>query len=136
MIRIRRIDHVAIHVDDVARTASFYTEVLGCTRTAPVAAPSGRREALQAAVGTPAPTGGFWVDLPGSQIHAIKADRTSGIINPFGPHVAFEVEDFDEAKRDLDARALEYVEAPEGTPVRQLWLLDPSGNTIEIWARR
>ena len=41
-------------------------------------------------------------------------------------HIAFEVEDFDEAKRTLEERGLEYIEAPDGLPFRQLWLLDPN----------
>ena len=53
----------------------------------------------------------MWVAVPGSQIHMIKAERTEGVANPFGPHVAFEVEDFEEAKRTLDERGLSYTKA-------------------------
>ena len=133
MIRVRKINHVAIHVSDVAASADFYTGVLGLARAPfPAATSPDFRQRLQSASGTPGPTGGLWVDVPGSQIHMIKAERTEGVANPFGPHIAFEVEDFEEAKRTLDERGLSYTEAPDGMPFRQLWLLDPNGNTIEI----
>jgi extradiol dioxygenase family protein len=47
-----------------------------------------------------------------------------------------EVEDFEEAKRTLDERGMTYVVAPEGLPYRQIFLTDPTGNTIELWASR
>jgi len=138
MIHVRRIDHVAIHVDDVAATGAFYTDVLGLERVAPPSTMTVRARAdLQLAVGTPPPTGGMWVEAPGSQVHMIRAERVEGVPNPFGPHVAFEVDDFDAAKRTLAERGLHYVEAPASAiPFKQLWLLDPSGNTVELWARR
>jgi catechol 2,3-dioxygenase-like lactoylglutathione lyase family enzyme len=74
--------------------------------------------------------------LPGAEIHFITAERASGTPNPFGPHVAFEIEDFDSAKRELEAKGVRFVESPDMIDVRQLWLLDPSGNTIELWTRK
>jgi catechol 2,3-dioxygenase-like lactoylglutathione lyase family enzyme len=137
MIRVRKIDHVAIRVSDVAASAEFYTGLLGLAPAPlPAATSPDFRQRMQAASGAPAPTGGMWVEVPGSQIHMIKAERTEGIANPFGPHIAFEVEDFEEAKRTLDEHGLTYTEAPDGMPFRQLWLLDPNGNTIELWVRK
>ena len=140
MIRVKKIDHVALHVEDVAATGAFYTDVLGLAPVPfPTAAnPSGHSfmAELQERTRTSGPTGGMWVQAGDSQIHMIKAEISEGRANPFGPHLAFEVEDFDEAKSDLERRGLSYVEAPEGLPFRQLWLLDPSGNTVEIWNPR
>jgi len=141
VIRIKRIDHVALSVDNVAETAAFYVDVLGLapvpTRKTMAAArsPDFFKE-LESRTGTSRATGGLWLQLPGSQVHMIKADSAEGRANPFGPHVAYEVDNFDEAKGDLDGRGLGYVEAPDGLPFRQLWLLDPSGNTVELWAPR
>ena len=136
MIRVKRIDHVGIRISDVQETTAFYTDVLGLS---PVPLPPRTPESVAAhqdlreKVATPAPTGGMWVEAPGTQIHMIRADKAEGVANPFGPHVAFEVEDFEEAKRALDARGLTYVEAPGGIgPFRQLFLLDPSANTVEL----
>ena len=140
MVRVKKIDHVALHVEDVEATGAFYTEVLGLARVPRPVGPNPNGVAvvtdLSSRAGTPGPTGGMWVQVGQSQIHMIQAERTEGRINPFGPHLALEVEDFDEAKDDLDQRGLTYVEAADGLPFRQLWLLDPSGNTVEIWAPR
>ena len=88
MIKVKRMDHVAVRIDDVEATAAFYSE--------------------------------------GGQ----------GRINPFGAHLALEVEDFAAARQSLDDQGVPYVEAPPGPPTHQLWLLDPSGNTVELWADR
>jgi len=140
MIRVRKIDHVAIQVSDVAASEAFYAGVLGLARVPSQATMAAVKPGfwveLQVATGTRRGAGGMWVEVPGSQVHVIQAERTEGVANPFGPHIAFEVEDFDEAKRTLEERGFSFVEAPEGLPFRQLWLFDPSDNTIELWARR
>ena len=138
LIRIRKIDHVALHVDDVAATSAFYTEVLGLAAGTP---PSMTPEMvalishLKAVTKTSGPTEGMWVEPPGGQVHLIRAEKTEDRVNPFGPHLAFEVEDFDDAKQILTGRGLSFVEAPDGSPFRQLWVLDPSGNTVELWMK-
>ena len=142
MIKVRRMDHVALRVDDVDATEDFYTGVLGLPRVPPEmgdlspAEMNAFRAELQMRTGTPLATGGMWIQVGDRQIHMMKSEKTEGRTNPFGAHVAFEVEDFDAAKRDLEARNLSYVEAPDGPPIRQLWLRDPSGNTVELWAPR
>jgi len=139
MIRVIRIDHVAMHVNDLDETAAFYTGLLGLAPVRLPAADDDRMKPLrswQATVGTPMPEGAIWVEVPGSQLHLIKADQVDGATNPFGPHIAFEVEDFEEAKRTLDERGIQYLEGPDGMPFRQLWIADPNRNTIELWQRR
>ena len=142
MIKVRRMDHVALRIDDVDATETFYSDVLGLPRVPPdmgdltPAQMNAFRAALQTRTGTPLATGGMWIQVGDRQIHMMKSERVEGRINPFGAHVAFEVEDFEAAKRDLEARNLSYVEAPDGPPIRQLWLLDPGGNTVELWAQR
>ena len=141
MIQVRRIDHVALRIDDVAASEAFYSGLLGLPRIAPqtgalsAADMTAFRADLQAQTGTPLPGGGLWVQVGDSQIHMIKAEKAEGRVNPFGAHLAMEVDDFEAAKRELDARNLAYVEAPPGMPVLQLWLLDPSGNTVELFAK-
>jgi catechol 2,3-dioxygenase-like lactoylglutathione lyase family enzyme len=140
MLRVKKIDHVALHVEDPAATGAFYTDVLGLARVPP---PTTANPAAVQAIGeflapmrTGGRGGGMWVQAGESQVHLIPADPSEIRPNALGPHLAFEVEDFDEARSDLEQRGLSFVEAPEGLPFRQLWLLDPSGNTIEIWAPR
>jgi catechol 2,3-dioxygenase-like lactoylglutathione lyase family enzyme len=138
MIRILRIDHVAMHVSDVSKTAEFYTGLLGLPRVPfPIADEKGRMafQAWQQSVGTPLPDGGLWVEVPGSQLHLISAEQAPGTTNPFGPHIAFEVEDLVEAKRTLDEQGVVYLEGSEGMPFRQIWIADPNGNTVELWQR-
>ena len=85
---------------------------------------------------TPIATGGMWIQVAESQIHMLKSEGAHGRANPFGAHLALEVEDFAAARQTLDDQKIAYVEAPDGPPTHQLWLLDPSGNTIELWANR
>jgi catechol 2,3-dioxygenase-like lactoylglutathione lyase family enzyme len=138
MIRVLKINHVAMHVDDINETAAFYTGLLGLAPIRPPMDEDQRKgfQSWQATVGTPRPDGGMWVGVPGGELHLIKADQVAGATNPFGPHIALEVEDFDEAKRTLDERGIQYLEGPDGLPFRQLWMADPNRNTIELWQRR
>jgi catechol 2,3-dioxygenase-like lactoylglutathione lyase family enzyme len=142
MIKVKRMDHVALRIDDVDSSAAFYSGVLGLPKVAPemgtmtAAQMNQFRADLQARTGTPIATGGMWIQIGETQIHMLRSDGASGRINPFGAHLALEVEDFAEARRTLEEQNIPYVEAPDGPPTHQLWLLDPSGNTVELWANR
>lgn len=142
MIKVRRMDHVALRIDDVEASEAFYSGILGLPRVAPTmgtmtpAEMNEFRSILRQRTGTPPAGGGMWIQVAENQIHMIQSEKVDGRINPFGAHLALEVEDFDAAKQSLEARNIAYVEAPDGPPVRQLWLLDPSGNTVELWADR
>lgn len=143
MIRIRRMDHVGLRVDDSAESEAFYSGLLGLA-AAPMPAPGPdhreRMDLLKARVGAPAPTGGKWLQAGETQLHMIEARgaagrNAGGSANPFGAHVAFEVEDFEAARAELDARGVPYVDSPLSNGFRQLWLLDPSGNTVELFTK-
>jgi catechol 2,3-dioxygenase-like lactoylglutathione lyase family enzyme len=140
MIKARAINHTALRITDPKRAQDFYTKVLGLKVVPFPAMTDATRKfgaSLTAAAGTPAPTGGLWVEAPdGKQLHLIAAPVASGKINPFGPHIAIEVEDIVEARRSLEGQGIEYLAAPEGMPFAQLWVLDPDGSTIELWASR
>lgn len=142
MIKVKRMDHVAVRIDDVEVTAAFYSGLLGLPRVTPemgTMSPAEMNEfraILQARTQTPIATGGMWIQIGENQIHMMKSEGGQGRINPFGAHLALEVEDFAAARRSLDEQGVAYVEAPDGPPTHQLWLLDPSGNTVELWADR
>ena len=142
MIKVKRMDHVALRIDDVDASAAFYSEVLGLPRVTPEmgtmtpAEMNEFRAVLQSRTQTPIATGGLWIQVGENQIHMLRSEKTQGRINPFGAHLALEVEDFAAARQALDDRNIPYVEAPDGPPTHQLWLLDPSGNTVELWANR
>ena len=46
--------------------------------------------------------------------------------------MALDVADFDETKRTLKEKGIEFLEAPAGVAGRQLWILDPDGNAVEL----
>jgi catechol 2,3-dioxygenase-like lactoylglutathione lyase family enzyme len=55
--------------------------------------------------------------------------------SPFGPHIGFEVEDFDATRHRLERAGIDFVLAPNPAGARQqLWLSDPDGNTLELTA--
>jgi catechol 2,3-dioxygenase-like lactoylglutathione lyase family enzyme len=140
MIKARAINHTALRITDPKRAHDFYTKVLGLKVVPFPPMDDAARDFganLRAAAGTPAPTGGLWVEAPdGAQLHLISAPAASGKINPFGPHIAIEVEDIDQARQTLEEQGVKYLAAPEGMPFAQLWVLDPDGSTIELWASR
>jgi catechol 2,3-dioxygenase-like lactoylglutathione lyase family enzyme len=140
VIRIRKIEHVGLRVDDLAESEAFYTGLLGLPkvdiRKAVGQVRPGYGEDLQKVTGARSGKGALWIQIPGLQVHLVGGDKDTGLANPFDTHLAVEVEDFEEAKRTLDERGVKYVEAPEGLPYRQAFLTDPTGNTIELWASR
>ena len=140
MIRIRKIEHVGLRVDDVAESEAFYTGLLGLPKVdigkIVGQVPPSYGEDLQRVTGARSGKGALWIQIPGLQVHLVTGDRVPGVPNPFDTHLALEVEDFEEAKQTLDERGVKYVEAPEGLPYRQVFLTDPTGNTIELWASR
>lgn len=110
----RALHHVALRVRDVEKSRGFYEGLLG--------------------MGTAArPDFGFpgeWYQLGSSQLHLIgqgEGMKWEGI-DPTGPHLALEIDDFEAVKADLDARSIEYLAIGEGL----LWVRDPDGNVVEL----
>jgi catechol 2,3-dioxygenase-like lactoylglutathione lyase family enzyme len=140
MIKARAINHTALRITDPKRAHDFYVNLLGL-KVVPFPPMNDAARSfgagLMAAAGTPPPTGGLWVEAPdGAQLHLISAPPASGKINPFGPHIAIEVEDIEQTRAALEEQGVKYLAAPEGMPFAQLWVLDPDGSTIELWASR
>ncbi|MHB8529849.1 MAG: VOC family protein [Caulobacteraceae bacterium] len=140
MIRIRKIQHVGLRVDDLPESEAFYSGLLGLPKVdigkIVGQVRPGYREDLQRVTGVSSGKGALWIQIPGLQVHLVTGDKDPGVASPFDTHLALEVEDFEEAKKTLDERGVKYVEAPEGLPYRQAFLTDPTGNTIELWAAR
>lgn len=115
MIEAKSFSHVAVRVSNVERARNFYERVLGL-------------KAL------PRPDFGFagaWYGVGNHQLHLISSHKRDGI-DPLGPHLAIEVADFDAARTALKDQGIEFLEAPGRFAGRQLWILDPDGNTIEL----
>ncbi len=117
MIKVRGFSHSALRVGDAERAKAFYENVLGLKRLD--TRPNFR-------------FGGAWYGVGANQVHIIEAEKREGGINPLGPHVALEVEDFEETKRTLKELGIEFLEAPPNMGGHQLWILDPDGNTVEL----
>jgi catechol 2,3-dioxygenase-like lactoylglutathione lyase family enzyme len=121
-MRVERINHVQISVplgseDEVRR---FYCGILGLEEVPKPASLEGR--------------GGLWLTVGDQAIHfgtENVSDRAAS-----KRHVAFEVEDLDEARRALEEAGLKIL---EGIPIPgydRFEFRDPFGNRIELMERR
>jgi catechol 2,3-dioxygenase-like lactoylglutathione lyase family enzyme len=127
MIKPRSVNHTAFRITDPEKTRKFYEGVLG----------------LKVLTFRPNfPQGGFWFGAGENQIHVIQSKPgdviREGEPDPVGPHIALEIEDFDEALRTLRENGV-HVVLPEDAGIkvtagRQMWVHDPDGNTIELRA--
>ena len=77
---------------------------------------------------------GHWFAVGDAQLHLVDAPHAGApAIDPTGPHLCVGVEDLDAAIAELDERAIPYLTARQGDVV-QVWIVDPSGFTIELQA--
>jgi len=118
-MKIRELNHVAIHVSDVEQSCRFYREVLGLE-----------------AIPRPAFTfPGAWFRLGANQELHIIGDRADPVISHNrGNHFALEVDDLDAWNRHLDSAEAEHLprkRRPDGA--WQLFLRDPDGHVIELF---
>jgi glyoxylase I family protein len=139
MIKTRGVNHVALRISDVVRSSDFYGKLLGL-EVVPFppmdrASVDKFRDAVVSSKGGAMPTGGIWFAAGSTQLHLIASPgQTERTGSPFGPHLALEVEDFEETRRTLREASIEFLEAPAMGTGRQLWILDPDGNTVELRA--
>jgi catechol 2,3-dioxygenase-like lactoylglutathione lyase family enzyme len=113
--RIVSLNHASIRVGDLARSRAFYEGLLGLD-TAP-----------RPDLGFP----GAWYAIGDSQLHLIQQQKVFEDIDPTDPHVALEVEDLAAVRRELDARGIAYRDFGG----KQLWIVDPDGNVVELCER-
>ncbi|THD59707.1 VOC family protein [Phenylobacterium sp.] len=116
------LDHINIRTMELARTRAFFTEVLGLT--------VGWRPDFS--------FGGAWLYAGDKDVvHLVEVSR-AGVASRGSAldHFAFAIDDYDEAKRRLDAAGLSYEagEAPNGG-IRQLFVTELNGVTIELNCR-
>lgn len=107
------IHHVSINVTDVDAAIAFYTDVLGLT------------------VRDDRPDFGFpgaWLSVGDQQIHLIGAPAPQNL----GQHLAIWVADLDAAIAELRARGVEVTDASPVGASLQAFLVDPSGNAVEL----
>ena len=119
------LSHSAFRIADVDKSRAFYENVLGLK---PISRPYFSFK-------------GMWYGIGSGQIHLIVSQRQDGP-DPTGPHIAIEVEDLDATKASLREKGVQFLDGdamraslkPEDQRRlgRQIWVLDPDGNTVEL----
>ncbi len=117
---IRQLDHVAIHVKDVAASCRFYEEVLLLER-----------------IPRPAFTfAGAWFRLGQTQELHLIGDRAEAVHSHHrGNHFALLVDDLDTWERHFQSLHVPYLPRrtrPDGA--LQIYVVDPDGHYIELCA--
>jgi catechol 2,3-dioxygenase-like lactoylglutathione lyase family enzyme len=132
-----RLDHVGLAVADLAASAVWYCEVFGLVRELAV-----RVEALELSIEMLIhPRYGYRVELlhrPGSSEGGKPATPGEAALRHGYGHVAFDVDDLEEAYERAVARGARPVMPPGPSPeagVRMAFVADPEGNLIELLHR-
>jgi glyoxylase I family protein len=121
MTKPKALNHAAFRVTNVEKARDFYENVIGL------------KQIPRPQMGI----GGAWYGVGEAAIHIISADnpmRVSSDIDPTGPHIAIEVEDYEAAKQAITQRGLKFQELKMDGFGALLWVHDPDGNTIELRA--
>jgi catechol 2,3-dioxygenase-like lactoylglutathione lyase family enzyme len=108
------VHHVSINVSDIAGAVAFYTDVLG-----------GTVRADRPDFGF----GGAWIDMGGNQVHLLEASTPPAL----GQHFAVRVADLDTVVTELRGRGVDVADPTPVGPGRQTFLVDPAGNTVELY---
>ena len=108
------VHHVSINVTDASAATTFYTDVLGGTIR-------GDRPDFGIA--------GAWIDLGSSQLHLIEAPTPPAL----GQHFALRVADLEAAVAELRDRGVPVDDPSPVGPGRQTFIVDPAGNTVELY---
>jgi predicted enzyme related to lactoylglutathione lyase len=114
-MKIKEIGFVAIPVTDIKRARSFYEEVLGLQVSDEM-------------------TGGKWIEYAvGDDTLAIANVSDTWTPSDQGTGAAFEVEDFDEAIKNLKDAGVKFAAEPFETPCCHMAVVqDPDGNKLMI----
>ncbi len=115
-----QLNHIALHVVDVAKSVKFYTEIL---ELVPLPRPAFNFE-------------GAWFRIGEDQeLHLIAGRSEKVNAHSRGNHFALAVSNMQEVEESLKAKNVEY-QLPKQRPdgVWQLFLEDPDGYIIEIAA--
>ena len=115
-LKLNHVNHVVTVVQDAKRSMEFYCDFLGIKR-------------IQSQVDNPNIT---WLQLPsGVMLHLIETEEAP--VRPQNIHHAFEVEDYDAAKKAVEDKGISI----ENSGVRHdgqryLFIRDPDGNRVEL----
>ena len=119
--------HAAFRIADVDKSRDFYEKVIGLK---PIPRPDFAFK-------------GMWYGIGSGQLHLIVSKKHDGP-DPTGPHIAIEVDDLDATKESLKKMGVQFLDGDKMTMLgdlseedrrrlgRQIWVLDPDGNTVEL----
>ena len=116
---VRALDHINIRTADLAATKAFFVDVLGLS--------DGWRPAF--------PFPGAWLYAGDKDVvHLIQVEQPVAASDGSAlDHFAFDIDDYDEALRRVEATGLRFrATATPGTSVRQIFVRDPTGVTVEL----
>ena len=119
MSLIRALDHINIRTADLAATKAMFIDVLGLSE--------GWRP--------PFPFPGAWLYAGDKDVvHLVQVDQPAAASEGSAlDHFAFDISDYDEAIRRLEKTSLKFrATATPGTSVRQIFVRDTNGVTIEL----
>jgi catechol 2,3-dioxygenase-like lactoylglutathione lyase family enzyme len=117
-MQIKAVNHVALHVADVAQSVTFYGQVMG----------------LQPMPRPPFSFPGAWFRIGTAQELHLIGERTEPVrSHSRGTHFALHVADVHAAGRELRAKGVPF-EGPKARPdgILQIFLQDPDGHYIEL----
>jgi len=112
--------HVSLDTTDLAASKRFYGDLLGLA------------EIERPDFGFP----GVWYQAGPVQLHIIEVPEGVDVgsappaLTPLARHVAFEVEDYEDARASLAAAGCELIAT--GEDVGQIFTRDPDGNVVEF----
>jgi catechol 2,3-dioxygenase-like lactoylglutathione lyase family enzyme len=115
-MKLRRVAHVNLSVDDVERARAFYGGLLGL-EDAPRPADAGRA--------------GCWFRLGDVELHLSLEPGADNAASK--RHVAFEVEDLDAARLRISAAGVAIDDGRQLAGVRRFFVRDPAGNRLELY---
>jgi catechol 2,3-dioxygenase-like lactoylglutathione lyase family enzyme len=119
MSLVTALDHINIRTADMASTKRLFIDVLGLAE--------GWRP--------PFPFPGAWLYAGDKDVvHLVEVERAAADSQGSSlDHFAFDISDYEETLRKIAATGLSYREADTpGTSVRQIFVRDPSGVTVEL----
>jgi catechol 2,3-dioxygenase-like lactoylglutathione lyase family enzyme len=119
MSLINGLDHINIRTADLAATKAFFMDVLGLT------------EGWRPAFGFP----GAWLYAGEKDVvHLVQvAQPAAASAGSSLDHFAFDISDYDEARRRVVATGLKFYElAGPGTSVKQIFVTEGNGVSVEL----
>lgn len=133
-MKILSLDHAALLIRDLERSRHFYGDVLGMEEI-----PRPRSFTFP----------GAWFRKGNAEVHLISEAepgrvsqvhpgyRLEEIARGYGAHIAFEVDNLEEAHQHLEANDVQVLGGPRprGDGVIQLYVCDPDGYIVELFSR-